>query len=583
MKVLPWIVILVGLGLAAPCLTADFTADDHLHRVVQREDTGIAGLRSRPMDLFVFADGDPRTNAELRDGGLFPWWTAPDLKLAFFRPITSATHAIDHLLWPDSAPAQLAHNLVWLAIVLVLVWGFYRRFIAMRWIAVLALALYALADARGPVVGWIANRNALVALACALPALAAHDRWRREGWQPGRVLGPLVFAVSLGAGESAIAILAYIFAHALWLDRAPWRERLVALAPYGIVLVAWRIAYAHMGYGVAGSGIYLDPGADPVAFVTAAVPRIAYLLQGQLAFPWSDFASFYPVVGLATVMITLTIATLSVIGLACARLLHRDATARFFATGMVLAAVPVATTFPADRLLSFIGLGAMGLVAQFLAAAARDRAMLGDGKPRRIFATVVAVLLLVIHGVLAPPLLVARSRSMVAVARVIDRAAAGIPSDPSIADKTVVILAAPSDALAGYVPIMRASRHQPRPAHLYWLATATSAVTVTRVDDHTLHVTTQDGMLRYDVDQMMRSPRLRPFRAGDRVALTGVTVEVTAVTRDGRPQDITVYFDKPLDDPSYVWLRWQGHTYVPMAAPTGTHTEPAVDFLKLLN
>src|SRR3569623_1369545 len=380
MKVLPWIVILVGLGLAAPCLTADFTADDHLHRVVQREDAGIAGLRSRPMDLFVFADGDPRTNAELRDGGLFPWWTAPDLKLAFFRPITSATHAIDHLLWPDSAPAQLAHNLVWRAIVLVLVWGFYRRFIAMRWIAVLALALYALDDARGPVVGWIATRSALVALACALPA-----------------------------------------------------------------------------------------------------------------------------------------------------------------------AVPVATTVPADRLLSVSGRGAMGLVAQFLAAAARDRAMLGDGKPRRIFAPVVAVLLLVIHGVLAPPLLVARSRSMVAVARVIDRAAAGIPSDPSIADKFVVILAAPSDALAGYVPIMRASRLQPRPAHLYWLATAPSAVPVTRVDDHTLHVTTQDGMLRYEVDQMMRSPRLRPFRAGDRVALTGVTVEVTAVTRAGRPQDITVYFDKPLD------------------------------------
>ncbi|MBV8755665.1 MAG: hypothetical protein JO257_00230 [Deltaproteobacteria bacterium] len=583
MRILPWIVILVGLGLAAPCLTADFTADDHLHRVVERADPGIAGLRSRPMDLFVFADGDPRTNAALRDEGLFPWWTDPQLKLAFWRPITSATHAIDHLLWPDNAAAQLAHNLVWLAIALVLVWGFYRRFLAVRWIAVLALALYALDDARGPVVGWIANRNALVALACALPALAAHDRWRREGWRPGRVLGPLVFAIALGAGESSLAILAYIAAHALWLDRAPWRDRLVALAPYGVLLVAWRIAYGHMGYGVGGSGIYLDPGADPVAFVGAAVPRVAYLLQGQLALPWSDFASFYPVVGFATVMMLITIATLTLITLACARLLHRDATARFFATGMVLAAVPVATTFPADRLLSFIGLGAMGLVAQFLAAAARDRAMLGDGAARRIFGTAIAVLLLVIHGVLAPPLLVARSRSMVAVARVIDRAEAGIPRDPSIADKTVVILAAPSDALAGYVPIMRASRNQPRPAHLYWLATATAAITITRVDDHTLHVSTKDGLLRYEVDQMMRSPRLRPFAVGDRIAMTGVTIEVTAVTPDRRPREITAFFDRALDDPSLVWLRWQGHTYVPTAAPRGTITEPAVDFLKLLD
>jgi hypothetical protein len=282
-------------------------------------------------------------------------------------------------------------------------------------------------------------------------------------------------------------------------------------------------------------------------------------------------------------MIVIVVATLALITLACARLLRRDATARFFATGMVLAAVPVATTFPADRLLSFIGLGAMGLIAQFLAAAARDRVMLGDGRARRIFATAIAVVLFAIHGLLAPPLLVARSRSMVAVARVIDRAEAGIPRDPSIADKTVVILAAPSDALAGYVPIMRASRHQPRPAHLYWLATATSAVTFTRVDDHTLHLTAPDGLLRYQVDQMMRSPRLRPFRAGDRIAMTGLTIEVTAVTPDGRPRDVTARFDKPLDDPSLVWERWQGHTYVPIAAPRGTVTEPAVDFLKLLN
>src|SRR3569623_760122 len=131
MKVLPWIVILVGLGLAAPCLTADFTADDHLHRVVARADTGIAGLRSRPLDLFVFADGDPHTNAVLRDGGLFPWWTAPDLKLAFFRPLTSATHALDHALWPDNPAAQHAHNLAWLALALVIVWGFSRRFLAL--------------------------------------------------------------------------------------------------------------------------------------------------------------------------------------------------------------------------------------------------------------------------------------------------------------------------------------------------------------------------------------------------------------------------------------------------------------------
>jgi hypothetical protein len=115
---------------------------------------------------------------------------------------------------------------------------------------------------------------------------------------------------------------------------------------------------------------------------------------------------------------------------------------------------------------------------------------------------------------------------MVAVARVIDRADAGIPHDPSIAEKTVIITAAPSDALAGYIPVMRVSRGQPRPAHIYWLSTATTAVTIERVDARTLRVTADDGMLRFEVDQMMRSPRALPFKVGDRVALSGVTIEI---------------------------------------------------------
>lgn len=234
--VAPWIVLALGVLLAAPALTADFTADDHLHRVIERADPGVTGLRSKPLDLFVFADGKPANTEAMRDAGLFPWWVDPQLKLAFARPLSSATHAVDHALWPDSPALQLLHNLVWHALALFAIWCCFRRFLARdpraRWIAVLALALYAFDDARGPVVGWIANRNALVALAVSLPVLVVHDRWRRDSWRIGRVVAPLLFAVALGAGESSIAILAYLAAHALFLDRASLRDRIVALAPY---------------------------------------------------------------------------------------------------------------------------------------------------------------------------------------------------------------------------------------------------------------------------------------------------------------------------------------------------------------
>jgi len=573
-KALPWFVILVGLALAAPAITADFTADDHLHRVVQRDDPGIPGLHSHKWDLFTFVTGDHDDAVRLRDAGLYSWWTDPGLKLAFWRPITSATHALDHALWPDSAAAQLAHNLVWLALALIAVWAFYRRFIPVRWIAVLALALYAFDDARGPVVGWIANRNALVALALALPVLLAHDRWRRNGWQPGRWLGPLVFALSLGAGESSLAIVAYLAAHALWLDRAPWKDRAVALLPYAVVTVAWRVLYVKLGYGVAGSGIYLDPGAQPGAFLAAAGPRIVFLLASQLALPWSDGASMYPILGITGVMLVIGVITLAAIGLACARLLRRDPVSRFLATGMVLATLPIASTFPADRLLSFVGIGAMGLVAQLIAAAIRHRHQLGDGKLRRAACIAIALVMVLVHLVAAPPFLVMRSRSMVAVARVLDRADAGIP-----AHGNVIIAAAPNEAFASYITIMRLSRNQPHPDHLYWLATATTPVTLERVDARTLRVTPEGGYLRYEVDRMMRS---RPFAKGDRIPLTGLTIEIESITADGRPASVLAHFDQPVE--SFTWLRWQGKTYVPYQPPAIGAREvlPAVDLVKLV-
>ena len=200
-------------------------------------------MHSRPFDLFVFANGDVADNTRMRDAGLFPWWVDPHLKLSFMRPLSSATHALDHAaLWPDSAPLQLAHNLLWLALALVVAWAFYRRFAAPRWIAVLALALYAFDDARGPVVGWIANRNALVALVLAVPVLLVYDRWRRDGWAAGRWLGPVLFALALGAGESSVAILAFLPARTRCgsIARAGG-DRIVALAPYLAIVIAWRL------------------------------------------------------------------------------------------------------------------------------------------------------------------------------------------------------------------------------------------------------------------------------------------------------------------------------------------------------
>lgn len=576
----------ISIALLLPALAGEFVADDHLQRLLLRDDPGIAGLEHRPLDLFVFADGDPDRNRALVDAGVFPWWTGPEARLAFMRPLASATHALDHAVWPESPTAALVHNVLWYALALVAVWAFYRRFVDVRWLAVLAFLVYALDDARGPPVSWIANRNAIIALALAIPVLLAHDRWRRRGWSPGRFVALALLAVALLAGESAVGIGAYLFAHAVFIDRGPWRDRVAALLPYLGIVVLWRIVYVALGYGVSGSGIYIDPGADPLGFAAAAAIRLPLLLLGQLALPWSDLSVLYPFFGDGVLvgMALGAVAFLALFTVAAWPLLRADPVSRFFAAGMVLAAVPVCSTFAADRLLWFVGLGGAGLVARLIGAAFTERGALGASRLRRWLAVSVAVLLLVINVVLSPLMLLSRSRSMIDMGGLLETGTNSIPADPSITDKTVVLVNSPADPIGAYVQLTRESRGEPRPRHLRWLSTGRSDVLLERLDAHTLRVRPDDGFVAHEMDHMLHDPSRR-FAVGERIELSDLTIEVESLTADRRPQAVTVRFRQPLEDPRHVWMRWGVREFVPYQppAPGQGHVLPAVDYQALLD
>lgn len=57
-----------------------------------------------------------------------------------------------------------------------------------------------------------------------------------------------------------------------------------------------------------------------------------------------------------------------------------------------------------------------------------------------------------------------------------------------------------------------------------------------------------------------------PFRAGDEVRPCGARYRVEAV-EDGRPTEIRLTLDVPLEDPSLQILRWDGERLVPVTAP----------------
>jgi len=567
---LPVVLAILAVGLTLPSMLAGWVADDYHHRLRMVGSPAFEELSHSPMDLFAFADGDPEHNRKLMDIGFWPWWTLPDLLAAFMRPVTAVTHWVDYQLWPKLPSLMHAQSLLWFAGLIIATTVFYRRIIGLTWLAGLAALLYAIDDARAMPAGWLANRNAVIAAFFGVLTLIAHDGWRRRNWRMGAVAGPLLLAASLLAKEEGIATCAYLFAYALFLDRGALRGRIVALLPYVAVVLAWRIVWTHLGYGVYGIEIYVDPVTEPLRYAAAVLSQAPVLLLGQFFFPPSELYMFSMDLGVHQLY---TVVSIVVVGLFAAIMIPRlvwEKTTRFWALGMMLSLLPICATFPADRGLSFAGLGACALLAQFLGVVfGSSWKVLRSGltRPRAVATRALGVAFIVIHLCVAPLLLVVRAAVPVAPVSLLERLQVNVPMGPEVKRQSVVIVTAPMPILAGYLPARRALDGLPVPAHTRILAPSDSeSVTVSRPDERTLVVRPAHGYLALAADRLARD-LLHPMSLGERVELTGMTVEVTALMPDGRPAEAAFTFDVPLEDDSLRWLAWGNPSYVPFTPP----------------
>ena len=187
---IPLLLVGVSLALAAPALWTGWQQDDLIHRYFLLGNTDFAGVRPSPLDLFHFLDGDSVRAQGLMDIGVVPWWTLPDLRLSFWRPLAAMTHWIDYQLWPQSGAMMHLNSLLWLGATVLAAVMLYRRLLGRTWVAGLAALLFALDDVHGLPGGWLANRNALLSLFFGILVLIVHDRWRRESLAPGSIPWP---------------------------------------------------------------------------------------------------------------------------------------------------------------------------------------------------------------------------------------------------------------------------------------------------------------------------------------------------------------------------------------------------------
>ena len=499
------VVIAIALLLSAPALAAPLVADEHLQAVRWHEED-LAGFLQH---AFVFASGDA-DEARARMEHLGTWWAPPDFRVAFFRPLAAATHALDLWLFPDGAVLMHAHTLLWLAALLFVLDALYRRFLPPS-VAVLALALFAWDDARGGLLSWVANRHALIAACFGAAALIAHDRWRREGWRPGAWLGPALFATALAASESALGVVGLFGGHAVFVDReGSLGRRLLRLAPYLVLLVAWQAAYAFGGYGVVASGSYVHPLEDPLGYLSLVPARAGFLALGQLTFVASDFALFYPPAVRVAVLVGAVLFLGAVARVVGTRL--TDPGARALAFGAVLSLLPAAAAAPGDRNLTMVGIGASAALAVALEALTRE----GD---LRRGVRWIAGTLIVSNLVLAPlflPLKCLANFNLDAMRAATDEA---VSREASVADQTLVVVSVASEGSVFFAWASRDAHGIPTPRGTRILSTGLGTTTVTRLDERTLRVEPEGGFLSGEMQQLMRSAS-RPFHVGDEVELS---------------------------------------------------------------
>jgi len=570
---------LLAAGLAAvltlPAWWQGWQTDDYIHQFILRGAPGVPEMRTGPLQLFAPLRGDPAQLTPLIERGALPWWTDPHLRIAFARPLAGISHWIDYVLWPGAAVPAHGQSVAWYLLAAWAAARLYRRVGGTGWVAGLAAVLYAVNDAHGVAVGWIANRNIVIAAALGLLSLLAHVRWRQERWRPGAALSALLLLAALLASESAVGIGAYVLAYALVLERGPLRRRLLPVLPCLLVGVAWAAAYNLTGHGVAQSLLYTDPLRDPNGFVGAFLTHAPLLLASQLALPPADLHTIaaQPV---RVMLIAWAVLLLALLATWARPVWRARPLARFWALGMLLAVVPVAPPFPSDRLLLLVGVGGCGLLAELtayaLAAARRRDRLVGYG-------------LLVVHAGLAPLTLPMRTTTQAPLTDAICQLAASAPDAAMQPARHTIIVDAPDAFVATFIPILRSLEGQSLPASLRLLAPNEAGLALPRVDAHTLDVRLPLGLLPppgtrhapvmgpLDVaylDQLLNRLYRRdatPLPPGASIVLPEMTIRAAEHGPDGRARVIRYKFPHTLEDPALHWLRCHDGRLVPFEPP----------------
>ncbi|MGE0323869.1 MAG: hypothetical protein AB7S68_16275 [Polyangiaceae bacterium] len=555
-----WAAALIGMLLALPSVFTGLQTEDHYHYRAIRD--GVVDPPWR-INLFNYISGNVAGIYGLKDFGTVPWFTLKDYKVSFWRPLTSFTHWIDYHYFPSAPWVAHVQSLLWYGALILAAAALYRRLLSAPWLAALATLLYAIDDAHAHPVGWLANRNAILATLFGVTAIWAHDVWRRpSGASRGArtaaaIVAPLSLGVGLLCGEFAVGALGYLVAHALFLE-PHGNTRLTNIAKRAAVLMPslaafglWFYFYRKFGHGTYGTDFHLDPLADTGRFFVQALWRLPALIAGQLfgidcEAWWRLPASVvYAMAGVVCVFVAAFLWWL--------RPTLRDSQARFWLVGALMATLPACAAMPQDRLLFFSGLGGMAIVA--LAVRQAIEQTRESATPRHILGRLVAFALLLMHGVVAPMTFPQRSLIMYRFGNELDRVAERLMWGHPNSDEHLVLIGGPSYFYVASLVGLRATRNLRVPRHIRMLHAGKGPVTLKRQTEQQLVLDAPNGFYSDPFDGTYRGHQY-PMTVGEGLQLAGMLIIVRAVNAEGVPTRLEVNLQRPVKRGNYHFMSW---------------------------
>lgn len=560
-----FVAALIAMAMAMPSIQSGFQGDDLWFRSAICHPVVLEQIFEKGGSPALVADGDPQRTRRMINLGLLPWWCCEDFRLSFWRPISNTTHRLDYFLWPDNPQLMHLQNILWYGAWTLCVSLLYRRLIPIAWVAGLASLFFAIDDAHSIPAGWIANRTTLIAGFFAVASLLLYDKSIQKGTWPWAPLAMFTFTLALLSKEAAIGIFAYFFAYSLFIDSESLKPRLLKLIPYAVIVLIWQITYRFLGFGTNGSEIYIDPASSLLSYLKTIIERGPILLFGQWGFPPPETVWLLTPVA-RQIFWLISIGLLFVLFYILIPLLKNKRVARFFFSGMLISTVPACTGMISGRMLDYIGLGGMGLLALFLYVMFKEHYWSRYVLARWLCWALLPVLL-IIHLHFSPisffisywkfgePLAM-RQETLNHAAMM-----------PQLAGKTVLLLNPPHASYASYLQIGCAFGGQPLPAHVWALAPGRFTnnqltLQVKRLDMYRLQIEVPNG-----IPVQMERGHDNHLSIGDRIDLDGMTVIISDTDSANLPRTIVFAFPVPLEDPSIVWLQTIGKELLPWYPP----------------